>query len=76
MTAAERQRKCRAGGKGRHRGGITRAMREVELQRAREAAAAAQALREAQPAAQADVQPAAPQDVQPDMQPNASSIAA
>jgi hypothetical protein len=56
MTAAERQRKCRAGGKGRHRGGPQPVSR-VEAQRLRQeaidAAAAIIAAEETAPAEQA-----------------------
>jgi hypothetical protein len=54
MTAAERQRACRARGKGRHRGGPTKSQMAEGLRRAREvmrAAREADALRAADPAA-------------------------
>jgi hypothetical protein len=67
MTAAQRQRECRAGGKGRHRGGSTKQDRERARVLVRELLAAAEAAHAmstaqdtaasppAQPAAQADV---------------------
>jgi hypothetical protein len=42
MTAAERQRRCRARGKGRHRGGPTPGMVAESRMRVREVLAAAQ----------------------------------
>jgi len=75
MTAAERQRKCRAGGKGRHRGGIknrkTQARRRVQ-----EAFAAARAASAPQAAATASFTPEAAPAPQPPSQLNLSSLAA
>jgi hypothetical protein len=79
MTAAERQRKCRAGGKGRHRGGVTRKqMTNVRRRLTAELqAVVAAALAERAAAAEAAVvggQPADPTG--PTLQPDASPLAA
>jgi hypothetical protein len=54
MTAAERQRKCRAGGKGRHRGGPKPISRIEAQQRRQEAIDAAAAIIAAETAAAAE----------------------
>jgi len=55
MTPAERQRACRARGKGRHRGGLTAAQRAAIRQRNREELAALEVAMVASAAATATV---------------------
>jgi hypothetical protein len=80
MTAAHRQRRCRAGGKGRHRGGTTKRMRQESERLVRAMMAAARATAAAQPVTAEQAVPAPQPEAAPAPQPaaelNVSSMAA